>query len=377
MMKQIIEFFSGLFDTRSWPPRWHCGYWTDFHGWLYIASDLAIWLSYFLIPVIIIGYFSKKRKTIKFHKVYFLFAAFILLCGTTHFMDAVMFWVPMYRLNALIQLITAAVSVLTAYYLIKILPAAFQQKTNVELENEIQRRIVAEQKLEEANKNLGNFAFMAAHDLQEPLRKIVLYGSRLEEGMKIVTDTKFFDYAQKMVNSSRRMQQLTRDLLNLAVLEKEIRLHPTDPSRAISLALEELQSRIGEKHARVEIGSIPVVQGNDQYLQQLFLNLIGNSLKFCDRPPVISIQGEEKDGKLFIYIRDNGIGMSEESSDKIFEPFQRLNNKAAYEGSGIGLAICKKIMNIHHGSIHANSQKGVGTIFTLEFPGPGNKVQMK
>lgn len=246
----------------------------------------------------------------------------------------------------------------------------------IELENEIQRRIVAEQKLEDVNKSLGNFAFMAAHDLQEPLRKIVLYGSRLEEGMKAVADPKLLDYTQKMVNSSRRMQQLTRDLLNLALLEKEISLHRIDPSHAISLALEELQIKIGEKHARVEIGPIPFVQGDDRYLVQLFQNLIGNSLKFCVRPPAITIQGEERNGKVLIDIRDNGIGMSEEGSNKIFEPFQRLNNKAAYEGSGIGLAICRKIMDIHHGVIRVKSQKEVGSVFTLEFPALGDKIDL-
>ncbi len=243
------------------------------------------------------------------------------------------------------------------------------RQNSLELENEIRRRIAAEERLGEANKSLGNFAFMAAHDLQEPLRKIVLYGSRLEEGMKAVADPKLLDYTQKMVNSSRRLQQLTNDLLNLALLEKEIPLQPIDPSRAIGQALEELQTRIGGKHARIDIGPIPVLQGNERYLQQLFLNLISNSLKFCDRSPVITIQGEEKDGKVFIHIRDNGIGMSEEGRNRIFEPFQRLNNKAAYEGSGIGLAICKKIMDIHQGVILVESQKGVGSVFTLEFPG--------
>jgi chemotaxis family two-component system sensor kinase Cph1 len=368
MKRQILEFFSNLFDTSRWPARWHCGYWSDFHGWLYIISDLAIWLSYFLIPVIIIGYFSKKRKSIKFHKVYFLFAAFILLCGATHFLDAVMFWVPMYRLNALIRLITAIVSIMTTFYLIRILPQATQQKTSLELENEIQRRIAAEQRLEEANKSLNNFAFMAAHDLQEPLRKLVLYGSRLEQGMEATADPALKGYAQKMVSSSRRMQQLTKDLLNLAVMDKAIELHPTDLTGAINLALEELQLKIMEKHATIEMGDIPLVSGNDRYLQQLFFNLISNSLKFSNRSPVISIQGRKENGRVLIDIRDNGIGMDPAGSQKIFEPFQRLHAKATYDGSGIGLAICKKLMDIHHGSIRVQSEKGKGSVFTLDFP---------
>ena len=84
-MNEVTDFFKGLFATNLWPARWHCGTWTDFHEWLYIVSDLTIWLSYFLIPVIIIDYFIKKRVVLKFQKVYFLFAAFILLCGTTIF----------------------------------------------------------------------------------------------------------------------------------------------------------------------------------------------------------------------------------------------------------------------------------------------------
>ena len=132
-MDEIKDFFSGLFDTSLWSARWQCGYWSDFHGWLYIVSELLIWIAYFLIPLIILNYFLKKKTSLRFNKAYIYFAAFILLCGSTHFLDALMFWVPMYRLNALVRIVTAMVSLATVYHLIKILPEAFQQKTNVEL----------------------------------------------------------------------------------------------------------------------------------------------------------------------------------------------------------------------------------------------------
>jgi PAS domain-containing protein len=103
-MDQILEFFSHLLDSSDWPPRWHCGRWTEFHGWLYIVSDLLIWSAYFTIPLVIIRYLSKKQG-IKFVWLYFLFAAFILACGATHFLDAIAFWIPVYRLNALVLLI--------------------------------------------------------------------------------------------------------------------------------------------------------------------------------------------------------------------------------------------------------------------------------
>src|SRR4051812_36286929 len=124
-MNQIVEFFKGLFAYDKWPPRWHCGYWSDFHGWLYIVSDLLIWLAYFLLPIIIINYFFRKKTNIRFRAVYILFASFILLCGTTHLIDAIMFWIPVYRLNALIRFATGVVSIFTVYHLIRVLPEMF------------------------------------------------------------------------------------------------------------------------------------------------------------------------------------------------------------------------------------------------------------
>ena len=135
-MNQVIDFIRRLTDTSDWPPRWHCGRWSDFHGWLYITSDLLVWLAYYTIPFIIVKYISRKSEA-RFIRLYFLFAAFIVACGTTHLIDAIMFWYPAYRINALMRLITAVVSWTTVYHIVKYLPLAFAQKTTVQLENEI------------------------------------------------------------------------------------------------------------------------------------------------------------------------------------------------------------------------------------------------
>ena len=145
-MNQLSDFFSRLFDYTDWPPRWHCGKWSEFHGWLYIISDLLIWTAYFIIPLLIIK-FIKKRHGVKFIKLYFLFAAFILACGATHLLDAMSFWFPVYRLNALVRFITGVISWLTVFYLYKFLPTAFSLKTQQQLEYEIEQRKKAEQKL--------------------------------------------------------------------------------------------------------------------------------------------------------------------------------------------------------------------------------------
>lgn len=131
-MEQVTDFITNLFLTDDWPPRWFCGKWTSFHGWLYITSDIAIWLAYFIIPAIII-FFIQKRQNVPFLPVFWLFGAFIILCGSTHLIDAIMFCWPGYRLSALLRLLTALVSLATAFALIRDLPKLIDLRPEDEL----------------------------------------------------------------------------------------------------------------------------------------------------------------------------------------------------------------------------------------------------
>ena len=162
MVQDIIDFFQKLLDSSDWPPRWHCGRWTAFHGWLYIISDLLIWSAYFSIPLIIIRYISRKQD-IRFTRLYFLFGAFILACGATHLLDAIAFWVPVYRFSALMRLITGALSWITVFYLVKYLPLAFSLRSSRELETEIEQRKKAEKLSQESERQLQDL-FDAAPD---------------------------------------------------------------------------------------------------------------------------------------------------------------------------------------------------------------------
>ena len=126
-MEQVIEFFNNLFSAEDWPARWVCGEWSSFHGWLYITSDIAIWLAYFVIPAIII-FFIQKRHNLPFLPVFWLFGAFIILCGSTHLIDAIMFYWPGYGLSALLRVLTALVSLATAFVLIRDLPKLVESK---------------------------------------------------------------------------------------------------------------------------------------------------------------------------------------------------------------------------------------------------------
>lgn len=146
-MSQVSEFFAQLFSTGGFPPRWHCGSWTPFHGWLYVASDVMIWLAYFIISTVLI-LFIQRRRDMPFPPVFWLFGAFIVLCGTTHLIDAIMFWAPAYRINALVRVVTAVISMITVFHLIKILPQALTLTGEQSIDVERARRIEAEHELE-------------------------------------------------------------------------------------------------------------------------------------------------------------------------------------------------------------------------------------
>jgi chemotaxis family two-component system sensor kinase Cph1 len=280
----------------------------------------------------------------------------------------------MHRLNAVIRFLTAVISLLTVYFLIKNLPEAFRQKTGVELEREITRRQEAELSLETANKDLESFAYIASHDLQAPLRKILLYASMLHDRNESVFDAKSKDLTAKIMGSAERLKKLTDAVLQLSVLKEEAVLRPVLLREPLDLALEDLEVTIRDKGAIINISeNLPLIMGNVSYLSQLFLNLIGNALKFCADIPVISISTTQGDGIFTVKVTDNGIGMTEAGRSKIFAPFSRLHNDDKYHGSGIGLAICKRIIEIHGGRISAESVPGQGSTFILELPVPVNE----
>ena len=124
-MGQFSEFLLKILDASDWPPRWVCGKWSEFHGWLYIGSDVVIWLAYFIIPVILLWYIQ-RRPNIAFLPVFWLFCAFIILCGATHIIDAIIFWWPGYRLSALVKFFTAVVSMVTVFSLVYYLPKFYE-----------------------------------------------------------------------------------------------------------------------------------------------------------------------------------------------------------------------------------------------------------
>ena len=524
-MSQVLDFFSKLFDTADFPPRWHCGRWTDFHGWLYIISDISIWAAYFAIPLIIVRFIS-RRTDARFIRIYFLFAAFILACGSTHLIDAITFWVPLYRFNALVRFSTGVISWITVFSLIRILPIAMSLKTAEQLEAEIEQRKNAEhqlqlnnkmlteaqdiaklghwqwdvvnnkvtwsdstlkifgmpadkkemsyeeylqrlhpeergmikdniekalvdkdypsfyhriilpdgqvrillgkgevisdetgkavrmvgtvqditdqrnfqqelllktQKLEASNVELQKFAFIASHDLREPLRKIIAFGSMLEREYKDTLGDKGNMYLLKMTNASLRMQKLIDDILDFSKLTVNPQaFERVKLNEVVNHVLSDMEVAITGSNANIHVSPLPEIEGNPSQLGQLFQNLIGNAIKFSkpgESPDIrihykyVSAAGLPQDflksnqfhlsmNKRFcqIFVEDHGIGFDEAYLDKIFLIFQRLHDRAEFEGTGVGLAVCKKVVDLHSGFITAYSKLGEGATFVIILP---------
>ncbi len=368
-MNPVIEFFQKLLDTNDWPPRWYCGNWTDFHGWLYIASDLSIWGAYMAIPLILIRFIIVKQG-IPLRSVFWLFGAFILLCGLTHLVDATMFWWPAYRFNALVRFLTGLISIATVLALIKYFDQALGLRTSEEYERELHYRQRAVQELSRSNEELQQFAYVASHDLQSPLRTIENYMSLLEvkHGHELSPD------ARKLLEvtsaASGRMRVLINDLLEFSRIGNTADFVPVDLNKLLDEITEEQQEDIRDAGASITIGPLPTLEAHRTDLKQLFLNLLSNSIKYRRPgvPPVISVQSDDLGDAWQIRISDNGIGIDDRYYDRIFQLFQRLHGRNEFPGTGIGLATCKKVAEIYGGRIWLDSKVGEGSTFYVVLP---------
>jgi signal transduction histidine kinase/DNA-binding response OmpR family regulator len=244
---------------------------------------------------------------------------------------------------------------------------------------EITKRMKAEealrtysQRLEESNRELEHFAFMASHDLREPLRKIEMFGKRLEEAAGMSLGETERDYLDRMQKAAVRMQKMIDDLLDLSrVMIQGQPFIPVDLNQVVKTVLDDLEVLIHRSRGRVELSEMPVIQADPIQMHKLFQNLIGNALKFYkpNQPPLIRVSSRPMDqNQVEITVADNGIGFEMQDTDKLFRPFQRLHKRSTYEGTGMGLSICRKIVERHGGTITAVGKPGHGATFVVELP---------
>ncbi len=501
----MLEFLLKLFDTDDFPARWHCGRWSDGHGWLHILSDLSIFAAYMAIPCVL-ATFVLKRKDIPFPRIFWLFVGFIASCGTVHLIEAIIFWHPVYRLDGVVKLITAVVSWGTVVALIPVVPRALTLRTPESLEREVAARtrelaeekakleavlaslgvgvvvvdtegnvvmanaasqtllgesassvavgewseryqfrqpetgtalgadearnvvlhekqehtdrdvlvrpmggdedaiftfsarpIVSEtelgvvtvfadvtqrrrteqelqranQELARSNADLERFAYVASHDLQEPLRMVAMYTELLAERYEGKLDEKADKYIAYATDGAVRMRRLIDDLLVYSRLQSDAKpATATDLNELVDDALQQLAAGIESSGAQVQRGELPTLVGDAAQLRQLFTNLIGNAIKYVSpgTSPVVTIHAEKNEQEWVISVSDNGIGIDPAHSARIFEVFQRLHGREAYPGTGIGLAIVKRVVERHGGRLWVESELGRGATFFIALP---------
>ena len=245
---------------------------------------------------------------------------------------------------------------------LNILQDAEEARANTEKLNEDLKR---------SNKELEQFAYVASHDLQEPLRKVASFTDLLENRLQDKLGDKEKKFMHYITDGANRMQQLINDLLVLSRIEtRGARFTHFSSEKTLKAVLNTLQLRIEKSNAQIKFKNLPRIYGDQNQIEMIFQNLIANAIKFCpeERKPVIQIQAKPEGKNWHFSISDNGIGIAKEYHERIFIIFQRLHSKTAYSGTGIGLAICKKVIDRHSGKIWVESELDKGSTFHFILP---------
>lgn len=226
------------------------------------------------------------------------------------------------------------------------------------------------EELARSNTELEQFAYISSHDLQEPLRTITNFVGLFEKEYSGKLDSDATGYLNVIVTAASRMRNLIKDLLEFSRVGREMKFESIDCNSVLKEVKEEMATSIKESNAKITISNLPVLNGNYLELKRLFQNLISNALKFQkkDVNPEITITVEEKDNEFVFAIKDNGIGIDEQYNDQLFIIFKRLHSTSEYPGTGIGLATCKKIVDLHNGKIWVESKLGNGSTFYFSIP---------
>ena len=242
---------------------------------------------------------------------------------------------------------------------------------------DITDRVIAEQALEESvlahkqsNEDLQRFANIVSHDLREPLRMVSSFVALLSRRYGDKLDDSARQYIEFAVDGTQRMQELLGGLLEFSRVQTHGEpFSDLDLTEAVEAAVNNLTMLIEDTRAEIIIDPLATVKGDKAQLMQVFQNLIANAIRFCkEPPPMIHISATQDENSLSIAVTDKGIGIEPKNFDRVFQIFQRLHTREEYEGTGVGLAVCKRIMDRHNGTISVQSEVGQGSTFTLKFP---------
>jgi signal transduction histidine kinase len=247
----------------------------------------------------------------------------------------------------------------------------YQKGLETEIENKTKELKETIEKLRNSNQDLESFAYAAAHDLQEPLRTIISYIQLVERKLGNEIDPKIDQYIRAVLQGGMRMKVLLEGILNYSrISNTSIYFQKIDLNEMLATVAENLQTSIKEHHVDLKFKDLPTVKGAPVQILQLFQNLISNSIKFRkkDTIPIIQVQAKPLGSKTMIMVCDNGIGIDKKHQNTVFQIFKKLHNTSQYQGSGIGLALCKRIIELHGGEIEITSRPEKGTCISFSLP---------
>jgi signal transduction histidine kinase len=379
-----------LFSTNDFMPHGMCYEWNPYVIYLHVISDAIIALAYYSIPLTLL-YFVRKRKDLAFDWMFLCFAVFIVACGTTHLMEIFNIWHPTYWLSGLLKAITAAVSIVTAVLLIRLVPKALAlpspsqlREINEALQREIHDRkqvsariaalndelVLQSTRLETANTELETFAYSVSHDLRAPLRHIDGFVELLREEAVGQSETSG-RYMKVIAESANQMGVLIDNLLAFSRMGRTA-MNPAwiDCNAVVRESVEELAHETRKRAIDWQIAPLPQVFVDRALFKQVWMNLLGNAIKYSKprESAVISVGYREEKSEFQFFVQDNGAGFDMRYADKLFGIFQRLHFKEEFEGTGIGLANVRRIIARHGGRTWAKGEVDHGATFYFTLP---------
>lgn len=381
--------------SSGFMPHGMCFLWTPWILWTHVTADIVTGLAYFSIPVVL-SLFAIRRPDARYRPTLYLFISFILLCGATHFLSVVVIWTPVYEIQGVLKALTAVASLITAIVLWPLLPKALAAPTTEQLQaknqalaEEIDRRRNAEaelttltrslearveertQELTQTNAALRQYAATASHDLQAPLRHISMFAQLLEREASDGMSDGAREMIGNIVASTSRMRRMIESLLEYSKLvDHDLRAEALALDGIVNTALADLGPDIKAAEARVETAlTADAIAGDRELILRLFDNLIDNALKYrSDAPPVIRISSQVAGNHIQISVEDNGIGIDEKFSVRVFEMLKRLHAESDIPGTGIGLSLCQRIVESHGGKIWVDTTYREGARFCFTLP---------
>lgn len=385
IMQEVSDFFRNLFNPSGWPARWYCGNWTIFHGWLYIVSSILIASAYFSIPLILYYLIRRSKNDLPFQKIFWLFLCFILACGFTHLLDALMFWLPIYRVTAMVLFITAVISWIAVFGLFKVIPMVLSLKSpdfleaviknrtlELELANQFlsasnQELLQAKLAIEKVLKQKDEFLNIASHELKTPVTSLKAY-TQLLSAMRNKDPEDLNKMHAKIESQINKLVILINDLLDVTKIQEGIFFYEKQKMNLSAIIIEvteDMQLITAHNLIIVEVAESLEVIGDKNKISQVLINLLSNAIKYSNKNETIIVKVIKDDAKVVCSVQDFGLGISNEHHDKVFEKYYRVkdSNRENLSGLGLGLHIVKDIIAKHDGSLWLESEEGMGSIF--------------